>query len=57
MDPILIFGWGVVPAMGVRGAALVTLITQAISSLIGVIILFRGTHGIKIQRKDLKPDF
>ena len=57
MDPILIFGWGVVPAMGVRGAALVTLITQAISSLIGLIILFRGKHGIEIQRKDFKPDF
>ena len=57
MDPILIFGWGVIPAMGVRGAALATLITQAISSLIGLIILFRGKHGIKIQRKDSKPDF
>lgn len=57
MDPILIFGWGVIPAMGVRGAALATLITQAISSLVGVIILFRGKHGIKIQRKDFKPDF
>ena len=53
MDPILIFGWGVIPAMGVRGAAL----AQAISSLIGLIILFRGKHGIKIQRKDFKPDF
>ena len=57
MDPILIFGWGVIPGMGVRGAALATLITQAISSLIGLIILFRGKHVIKIQRKDFKPDF
>ena len=57
MDPVLIFGWGVIPAMGVRGAALATLITQAISSLIGLIILFRGKYGIKIQRKDFKPDF
>lgn len=37
MDPILIFGLGPIPAMGVRGAALATVLAQALSVLIYII--------------------
>jgi putative MATE family efflux protein len=57
LDPFLIFGWGPIPAMGVMGAAVATLITQIIASLIGMGILFRGKHGIHLRRKDFVPDW
>jgi putative MATE family efflux protein len=57
LDPLFIFGWGPVPEMGVSGAAMATVITQAVALLIGGVLLFRGTHGIHLQWKDFRPDF
>lgn len=34
LDPLLIFGWGVIPALGVRGAALATLLSQGVVLLL-----------------------
>lgn len=56
LDPFFIFGWGPIPAMGVKGAALATLATQSIAAIVGMIILFRGKHLIHIRKKDLVPD-
>ena len=54
LDPILMFGWRFIPAMGVSGVALATLITEYLSAIIGIIILVRGSYGIKLRFKDLK---
>lgn len=56
LDPLFIFGWGPFPALGVRGAALATLSTQAIAALIGMVVFLKGWQGIKITWGDLKPD-
>lgn len=56
LDPLLIFGWGPVPAYGVMGAAIATLVTQGIAAIVGVVILRRGMHGVHVRRADLMPD-
>lgn len=57
IDPILILGWAPFPPMGPQGAAVSTLILQAISSVIGMWLLCNGKYGIKLSFKDFKPDF
>jgi putative MATE family efflux protein len=57
LDPLFIFGWGPIPAMGVKGAALATLGTQSLAALTGFIILFRGKVGIKLSMDSFKPDW
>ena len=57
LDPLFIFGWGPFAGHGVMGAAIATLVTQGLSTLIGFVILFRGKLGIQIRLPDLKPDF
>jgi putative MATE family efflux protein len=57
LDPFLIFGWGPFPPLGVMGAALATLITQALAALLGIIIFVRGRHGIKLNWRGFRPDW
>ncbi len=45
LDLVLIFGLGPIPAMGVEGAALATIIAQALGMLIAV-VLFVGRAGV-----------
>jgi putative MATE family efflux protein len=56
LDPLLIFGWGPVPGFGVMGAAIATFICQAISAIIGIVVLRLGLHGIHVRRGDFFPD-
>ncbi len=55
LDPILIFGLGPFPKMGVFGAALATVISRAIISLIALYHLIKGTYGIRFKLDFLKP--
>jgi putative MATE family efflux protein len=57
LDPLLIFGWGPFPKMGVAGSALATLCTQALAAAIGLTLMVRGRHGIHLRLRDLPPDF
>ena len=56
IDPLFIFGWGPMPALGVEGAALATFVTQGMSALIGLYLLARGSHGVRVTWQHLKPD-
>jgi len=57
LDPLFIYGWKFIPALGVKGAALATLFTQLLAIIIGFAILFRGKHGIHLRIADFKPDY
>ncbi|MCB9170064.1 MAG: MATE family efflux transporter [Flavobacteriales bacterium] len=43
LNPILIFGWGPLPAMGIRGSALASLIAQVVMFVAAIVILERRT--------------
>lgn len=57
LDPLFIFGWGIIPASGVMGAALATIGTQSIAAFIGLRVLLSGKYGIHLSLTDFKPDF
>ena len=48
LDPLLIFGWGPVPAMGIEGAAIATTIGRGIGVLVQFSILFKAGKHIKV---------
>lgn len=49
LDPLLIFGWGPVPAMGIEGAAIATNIGRGIGVMMQLWILFNGGKHIKAK--------
>jgi putative MATE family efflux protein len=57
LDPLFIFGWGPLPAQGVMGAALATLATQALATVLGLAVFLRGRHGIQLRWSGFRPDF
>lgn len=57
LDPLFIYGWGPVPGLGVAGSAAATIITQAISLAVGIVVLVRGKSGIKLSLKGYRPDW
>ncbi len=55
LDPILIFGWGPIPMMGIRGAAIATITSRGIGALTGFYLLFSGWHGLNMKINYLVP--
>jgi putative MATE family efflux protein len=53
LNPLLIFGWGPVPRLGIAGSALATLIAQAVSCLALLLHLYRTKHFLRVQRNEL----
>lgn len=53
LDPIFIFGFGPIPAMGVEGAAIATNIGRGVGVLIQLYYLFGGNAIVKVTRKNI----
>ncbi|QQO22656.1 polysaccharide biosynthesis C-terminal domain-containing protein [Bradyrhizobium diazoefficiens] len=49
LDPLFIFGWGRLPGAGVVGAAMATVVTQALAAAVGMAILLQGRQGIHLK--------
>ena len=56
LDPVLIFGLGPVPAMGIAGAALATGIGQAATLVIYLVVYSTTESPVHLRRKALQPD-
>jgi putative MATE family efflux protein len=56
LDPVLIFGIGFIPSMGVRGAAIATLFSRFVAAILAIIFIFRRLHQIVPKFRDIKPD-
>ena len=60
LNPLLIFGWGPVPAMGIQGSAMATLIANAMSLVALLLWLHKRRHPLWIGPRQLglfKPDW
>jgi putative MATE family efflux protein len=56
LDPLLIFGLGPIPAMGIEGAAIATNIGRGIGVMTQLWVLFKGGKHIRVKQSQLHWD-
>jgi putative MATE family efflux protein len=57
LDPVFIFGLFGVPRMGIKGAAIATVIGECCSSLVALILNLKMNKEIRISFKGFRPDY
>ncbi len=57
LDPIFIFGYLGLPAMGAKGAAVATVIGQIIAGIVAIIFNQKKNSDIQVTAKGFRPDF
>lgn len=55
MDPLLIYGWGMIPAFGVTGAGIATLVNQGIAMVAGLLMMHSRFVVLKLPFGAMKP--
>ena len=55
LDPIFIFGWFGLPAMGTAGAAVATVIGQAVGALVGFAFQLRRNRELPVLLSEIRP--
>jgi putative MATE family efflux protein len=55
LDPLLIFGWGPWPELGVAGAAIATVLARGLAGVVGVGLLATGRLGLRLRARWLLP--
>jgi len=55
LDPLLIFGVGPFPGLGIQGAAVATVFSRMVATALGLYLLLGGGVGPAISRSDLVP--
>jgi len=57
LDPLFIFGWGPIPAMGATGAGMATLFGRGLGVLYQIAALRRGSGRVRVMGPVWRPDF
>ena len=57
LDPIFIFGYFGLPAMGVTGAAIATVIGQIFSMIFAIYVIFCKEHEVKVELRGFRPQW
>lgn len=56
-DPLLIFGIGPFPRMGITGAAVATVLGQIFAALLALTLALRKQHAVRLHLRAMPPDF
>ena len=56
LDPMMIFGWGPFPEMGIEGAALATGVGQVLSLALYLVFYFWGNFPLRVRFKGLREE-
>ncbi|WP_227375582.1 MATE family efflux transporter [Haladaptatus halobius] len=57
LDPIFIFGWGPITGMKIEGAAIATVLSRALATVMGLYVIFGTDAGPEVRLNHLTPDF